>query len=94
MSDPSPSGSKWKPAPGPAVRVGRGGSQFDRLKEWRRRRATADGVSAYSVFNDRTLAAIAEARCKDWADLAAISGVGPKEIDRYADEVLAVVAAG
>src|SRR4029450_12684321 len=33
-------------------------------------------------------------RCKDWADLAAISGVGPAKLERYADEVLAVVAAG
>ena len=43
---------------------------FDRLKEWRRKRANADGVPAYVVFHDRTLAEIAERRCKDWADLA------------------------
>ena len=52
------------------------------------------GVPAYVVFHDRTLAEIAERRCKDWADLAAISGVGPAKLERYADEVLAVVAAG
>ena len=79
---------------GPAVTVGRGGMLFDRLKEWRRKRANADGVPAYVVFHDRTLAEIAERRCKDWADLAAISGVGPAKLERYADEVLAVVAAG
>ena len=67
---------------------------FDRLKEWRRKRAQADGVPAYVVFHDRTLAEIAERRCKDWADLAAISGVGPAKLERYADEVLAVVSAG
>ena len=81
-------------APGPAVTVGRGGALFDRLKEWRRKRAQADGVPAYVVFHDRTLAEIAERRCKDWADLAAVSGVGPTKLERYADEVLAVVAAG
>jgi DNA helicase-2/ATP-dependent DNA helicase PcrA len=86
--------SRAKAAPGPAVRVGRGGSLFERLKEWRRKRANADGVPAYVVFHDRTLAEIAERRCKDWADLAAISGVGPAKLERYADEVLAVVAAG
>ena len=86
--------SRAKAAPGPAVTVGRGGQVFDRLKEWRRKRAQADGVPAYVVFHDRTLAEIAERQCKDWADLAAISGVGPAKLERYADEVLAVVAAG
>jgi len=81
-------------APRPAVTVGRGGALFDRLKEWRRKRANADGVPAYVVFHDRTLVEIAERRCRDWADLAAISGVGPAKLERYADEVLAVVAAG
>jgi superfamily II DNA helicase RecQ len=51
-------------------------------------------VPAYVVFHDRTLAEIAERQCRDWADLAAISGVGPAKLERYADEVLAVVAAG
>jgi HRDC domain len=44
--------------------------------------------------HDRTLAEIAERQCKDWADLAAISGVGPAKLERYAGEVLAVAAAG
>ena len=72
----------------------RGGALFDRLKEWRRERAQADGVPAYVVVHDRTLAEIAERRCRDWADLAAVSGVGPAKLERYADEILAIVAAG
>jgi DNA helicase-2/ATP-dependent DNA helicase PcrA len=75
-----------------AVKVGRGGPLFDRLKEWRRKRAQADGVPAYVVFHDRTLTEIAERMPKDWADLAAISGLGPSKLERYADEVLAIVA--
>jgi len=90
----APSGhSRLSTAPGPAVTVRSGGAVFDRLKEWRRKRANADGVPAYVVFHDRTLAEIAERECKDWADLAAISGVGPAKLERYADEVLAIVAA-
>jgi ATP-dependent DNA helicase RecQ len=69
------------------------GPLFDRLKEWRRGRARADGVPAYVIFHDRTLAAIADARPRDWADLAAISGVGPAKLDRYAEEIIALVAA-
>lgn len=80
--------------PRPSVTVGRGGALFDRLKEWRRKRAQADGVPAYVVFHDRTLAEIAERKPRDWADLAAVAGVGPAKLERYADEVLAVVSAG
>lgn len=64
---------------------------MDRLKEWRRKRAYADGVRADAVFRDRTLAEIAEQMPGDWADLAAISGIGPAKLDRYADEVLTIV---
>jgi DNA helicase-2/ATP-dependent DNA helicase PcrA len=80
------------PAPRVAVAATRGGPLFERLKDWRRKRAQADGVPAYVVFHDRTLAEIAERQCKDWADLAAVSGVGPSKLERYADEVLAIVA--
>ena len=81
-------------APGASVTVGRGGPLFERLRDWRRKRAQADGVPAYVVFHDRTLQEIAERKCKDWADLAAVSGVGPAKLERYADEILAIVAAG
>jgi superfamily II DNA helicase RecQ len=74
------------------VTVRAGGMLFDRLKEWRRKRAQSDGVPAYVVFHDRTLADIAARRPQDWADLAGIVGVGPTKLERYADEVLAVIA--
>jgi ATP-dependent DNA helicase UvrD/PcrA len=64
---------------------------FDRLRAWRAGRAKSDGVPAYVVFHDATLQAIAAARPADWADLAGISGVGPTKLERYAEEVLAVV---
>ena len=78
----------------PVRQPARGGQLFDRLKAWRRSRAQADGVPAYVVFHDATLEEIAERKPQDWADLAAISGVGPAKLERYADEVLAVIGAG
>lgn len=48
----------------------------------------------YVVFHDRTRAEIAERKRKEWGDLAAVSGVGPAKLERYADEVLAIVEAG
>ncbi|MBA3690550.1 MAG: ATP-dependent DNA helicase UvrD2 [Actinobacteria bacterium] len=71
-----------------------GGPLFDRLREWRKSRASTDGVPAYVIFHDKTLAEIASSRPKDWADLSAISGVGEKKLDLYADDVLEIVARG
>jgi ATP-dependent DNA helicase UvrD/PcrA len=85
----SPSGARRR---GPAVAVPAGGGPlFDRLKEWRRGRAATDGVPAYVVFHDKTLAEIAERQPRDRGDLAAIPGIGPTKLERYADELLAVI---
>jgi DNA helicase-2/ATP-dependent DNA helicase PcrA len=81
-------------AAAPVRQPPRGGPLFDRLKAWRRSRAQADGVPAYVVFHDKTLEEIADRKPRDWADLAAISGVGPAKLERYADEVLAVIGSG
>ena len=70
-----------------------GGPLFDRLKAWRRERAKADGVPAYVVFHDATLAAIAEEQPSNRAALASVSGVGPTKLERYADELLEIVSA-
>lgn len=66
---------------------------MDRLKEWRRLRAKAEGVPASAVFADKTLVEIAQQMPADWADLAGISGLGPTKLDRYADQVLTIVDA-
>jgi DNA helicase-2/ATP-dependent DNA helicase PcrA len=68
------------------------GPAFEALRAWRRERARADGVPAYVVFHDATLAAIAEQRPTTRAALFAVPGVGPAKLDRYADEVLGVLA--
>jgi ATP-dependent DNA helicase RecQ len=62
------------------------------LRDWRLRRARADGVPAYVVFHDSTLAAIAELRPASRADLATVPGIGPTKLDRYGDDVLAALA--
>jgi DNA helicase-2/ATP-dependent DNA helicase PcrA len=76
------------------VRVPAGGPLFDALKRWRLERAKADGVPAYVVFHDSTLAEIAARRPRSRDDLHAVPGIGPAKLDRYADEVLALVSAG
>jgi DNA helicase-2/ATP-dependent DNA helicase PcrA len=65
---------------------------FERLRDWRRERASADGVPPYVVFHDKTLVAIAQAKPRSAAALSEIAGIGPAKIERYAEELLAVVA--
>jgi DNA helicase-2/ATP-dependent DNA helicase PcrA len=67
---------------------------FGALRKWRLERAKADGVPAYVVFHDATLAEIAAQAPKTLSELAGIAGVGPAKLDRYGEEVLASLAAG
>jgi DNA helicase-2/ATP-dependent DNA helicase PcrA len=66
---------------------------FERLRTWRKERATAAGKPAFTVFTDATLTVIAERRPTDRDALLAISGVGPAKFREYGDEVLALCGA-
>ena len=64
---------------------------FERLKEWRKRVAVASGVPAYVVFNDATLRAVATVRPTSRDALLGVSGIGPVKVERFGDDVLAIV---
>ena len=87
----------------PAISKGGGGGRseqtdpadeglFDQLRAWRRERAQADEVPAYVVLHDATLRELAAARPASQADLAGVKGFGPAKLERYADDVLAVIS--
>ena len=61
------------------------------LKEWRLETAREQGVPAYVVFNNRTLAEIAAAQPATEDELLEISGVGPTKVERYGDDVLDLI---
>jgi DNA helicase-2/ATP-dependent DNA helicase PcrA len=65
---------------------------FEPLKAWRLKRARADEVPAYLVFHNSALEEIAARRPGSLAELAAVPGVGPAKLERYGEEVLAVLA--
>ena len=67
---------------------------YDALAAWRKERAKAESVPAYVVFHNTTLAAIAGAKPRSINELASVPGIGPTKIERYGDDVLAVVAGG
>jgi ATP-dependent DNA helicase RecQ len=61
------------------------------LKALRRRLAEAQGVPAYVVFPDRTLAEMAERRPATLDEMAQVSGVGVKKLETYGAAFLEVV---
>ena len=67
-------------------------SLFESLKQWRKQRADAESVPAFVVFSDATLEALAEVRPGDRQGLLRINGIGATKLERYADDVLAVLA--
>ncbi|HWB65541.1 MAG TPA: ATP-dependent DNA helicase UvrD2 [Mycobacteriales bacterium] len=62
-----------------------------KLSEWRRQRSLDDGVPAYIVFDNKTLEAIAAHAPADRAALAGVPGIGPKKLEMYGDDVLALL---
>ncbi|WP_406497224.1 ATP-dependent DNA helicase UvrD2 [Streptomyces sp. NBC_00846] len=65
---------------------------YERLRDWRAVRAKEIGQPAYCVFTDKTLMAIAEAVPGSAGELAGISGVGARKLDRFGTAVLAMCA--
>lgn len=65
---------------------------FDALRSWRRDKARAADVPAYIIFSDQTLRAIAKRQPTTRSALAAMPGIGPVKLERYASEVLALVS--
>jgi RecQ family ATP-dependent DNA helicase len=63
---------------------------FEALKTWRL--GAAAGKPAFTVASNKTLSAIAAARPQSDESLLAISGVGPAFIEKYAPDVLEIVA--
>ncbi|QGH70989.1 DNA helicase RecQ [Pseudactinotalea sp. HY158] len=65
---------------------------FQGLRTWRAAVAKEQGVPAYVVFNDATLAGIARARPDSLGALRQVSGVGDAKLERYGEAVLGVLA--
>ncbi|MFJ3534226.1 ATP-dependent DNA helicase UvrD2 [Streptomyces sp. NPDC090109] len=65
---------------------------YERLRDWRAERAGELGQPAYCVFTDKTLMAIAERVPATGGELASISGVGTRKLNRFGADVLAICA--
>jgi ATP-dependent DNA helicase RecQ len=65
---------------------------FETLRALRKRLAAEQGVPAYVVFSDATLAEMSARRPGTLAELLAVNGVGQTKLERYGDAFLEVIA--
>jgi ATP-dependent DNA helicase RecQ len=65
---------------------------YDRLREWRRTAAQEQGVPAFVVFHDTTLADICRQRPRSLRELRQVHGIGEQKSERYGLQLLAVLA--
>ena len=94
MIDPENGTMKWK---GHTYELGQMRifrARFERLRAWRRDRASEQHVPPYVIFQDKTLLEIAQAQPRDLTALAALPGVGQSKLDRYGKGVLETLAKG
>lgn len=82
---PRRSAADEEPLSGPAAVID------DALRTWRRERSRADGVAAFIVASNATLAAIARAKPASAAELARVPGIGPAKLELYGDEIIAIL---
>ena len=85
-------------APRPSLRRPLAGAPADddvvqRLRDWRLERSREDGVPAYVVLHDATLHELAAAKPGTLTELAGVKGFGPTKIERYGDDLIAMLAA-
>ena len=65
---------------------------FEALRHWRGDKAREQGVPAYVIVHDRTLAELAKQRPQTWEELLQITGIGQAKANRYGNELLDVIA--
>jgi len=63
----------------------------ERLRHWRLERSQEDAVPAYVVLHDTTLRELAALRPRTRGELAGVKGLGPVKLERYGDDLLAVL---
>lgn len=82
------SGTRVDPTAGMGTRER---ARWDALRAWRAETAKTDGVPAYVIFHDATLAEIARNAPETIDDLRHISGMGVRKLERFGDEIIDVV---
>lgn len=64
---------------------------FIRLKEWRKIIASNSNIATFMVFSQKTLIDITNSLPVTYKTLKKIKGIGAKKLDKYGDELLAII---
>ena len=64
---------------------------FSRLREWRKTTAIREAIQLYAVFMNEQIVAMVKNRVTSKAALLEIDGVGAARVNKYGDEVLAIL---
>jgi DNA helicase-2/ATP-dependent DNA helicase PcrA len=80
-----------KPPPLPIEPQAESPAAAEALRRWRTARSSDDRVPAYVVLSNRHLDGIAAAMPSDARELLACQGIGPARLERYGEEILAVL---
>jgi len=80
-----------RPRFGSAIETTADDALVERLRRWRLERSRIDGVPAFVVLHDKTLRELAAAQPRTEAELATVKGLGPVKLERYGDDLLAVL---
>jgi ATP-dependent DNA helicase RecQ len=81
-------GTRADPAAGMSPRQR---ARWDRLRAWRAETAKADGVPAYVIFHDATLAELARTGPISLDELRGVPGIGTRKLERFGEDLLHVV---
>ena len=61
------------------------------LREWRQMQATTENVELYRILQNKTINEIADTQPETNIDLLAITGLGPKKVQKYGKQLLEIV---
>jgi len=67
-------------------------SRWERLRAWRSETAREDGVPAYVIFHDATLAELARSAPSTVDELRGIAGIGARKLERFGEALLEAIA--
>ena len=79
------------PALGPRAAGPTDEATVERLRAWRLERSRADEVPAFFVLHDATLRELAAVKPSSMGELATVKGFGPAKLERYGDDLLAIL---
>jgi ATP-dependent DNA helicase RecQ len=76
---------------GPLFEPGLDQALYDHLREWRRTKAKALGVAAFTILHDSSLEDLCRKAPRDLAALRHVSGFGDRKIARYGHELVELI---